>query len=370
MASILRCLHQPGIATYFRKEFVADNVADVTNLTWKLVVDDGAAVYLNGTPLVLLSPANNPASHNTLARPDQPQEIGGRLVEFFQLTSRCARQRHGYAAAAKSISRPSPVHKTSVLRPAALHSRLKHAQPRPGSALPLGRQILLSQRRTPPACSKPPPRSAPPVPGPMFHGPSQASSSGSHQRAVTGTTLLAIVSINRRLHGNLATRPEIANRKFVLPHPQILVQSDSRMSQTHPLTTTTFELPGYRVTKSFGVVRGIIVRSRSIIGNFGAGLQSLFGGNITIYTSMCERARDDAFNQMIAHAGQLGANAVIGVRYDATEVAAGITEVLCYGLYGNQLVVMGKWSKRLPTQSPGNGRPQQMGEGKALQRGD
>ena len=103
------------------------------------------------------------------------------------------------------------------------------------------------------------------------------------------------------------------------------------MSHTHPLTTTTFELPGYRVTKSFGVVRGIIVRSRSIIGNFGASIQSLFGGNITIYTSMCERARDDAFNQMIAHAGQLGANAVIGVRYDATEVGAGITEVLCYG---------------------------------------
>src|SRR5438270_13231677 len=103
------------------------------------------------------------------------------------------------------------------------------------------------------------------------------------------------------------------------------------MSNTHPLTTTTFELPGYRVTKSFGVVRGIIVRSRSIIGDLGAGLQSLFGGNITIYTSMCERARDDAFNQMIVHAGQLGANAVIGVRYDATEVGAGITEVLCYG---------------------------------------
>jgi uncharacterized protein YbjQ (UPF0145 family) len=103
------------------------------------------------------------------------------------------------------------------------------------------------------------------------------------------------------------------------------------MSQTHPLTTTTFELPGYRVTKSFGVVRGIIVRSRSIVGNIGAGIQSLFGGNITLYTSMCERARDDAFNQMIVHAGQLGANAVIGVRYDATEVGAGITEVLCYG---------------------------------------
>jgi len=103
------------------------------------------------------------------------------------------------------------------------------------------------------------------------------------------------------------------------------------MSQTHPLTTTTFELPGYRVVKSFGVVRGIIVRSRSIVGNIGAGLQSLFGGNISLYTSLCERAREDAFNQMIAHAGQLGANAVIGVRYDATEIAAGISEVLCYG---------------------------------------
>lgn len=100
---------------------------------------------------------------------------------------------------------------------------------------------------------------------------------------------------------------------------------------THPLTTTAFELPGYRVTKCFGVVRGIIVRSRSIVGNFGAGLQSLFGGNISIYTSLCERARGDAFNQMLAHAGELGANAVIGVRYDATEISAGITEVLCYG---------------------------------------
>ncbi len=104
-----------------------------------------------------------------------------------------------------------------------------------------------------------------------------------------------------------------------------------RMSQTHPLTTTTFDLPGYRVIKSFGVVRGIIVRSRSIIGNFAAGLQSIIGGNISLYTSLCERTRDDAFNEMLLHAGQLGANAVIGVRYDATEIATGITEVLCYG---------------------------------------
>ena len=103
------------------------------------------------------------------------------------------------------------------------------------------------------------------------------------------------------------------------------------MVQTHPLTTTAFELPGYRVTKSFGVVRGIMVRSRSVIGNFGASIQAIFGGNISLYTSLCERAREDTFNQMLSHAGQLGANAVIGVRYDATEIAPGITEVLCYG---------------------------------------
>jgi uncharacterized protein YbjQ (UPF0145 family) len=103
------------------------------------------------------------------------------------------------------------------------------------------------------------------------------------------------------------------------------------MSNTHALTTTSFDLPGYRVVKSFGVVRGIIVRSRSIIGNIGAGIQAIFGGNISLYTSLCERAREDAFQLMLAHAGELGANAVIGVRYDATEVASGITEVLCYG---------------------------------------
>jgi len=103
------------------------------------------------------------------------------------------------------------------------------------------------------------------------------------------------------------------------------------MNQTHALTTAAFELPGYRVTKSYGVVRGIIVRSRSIVGNIGASLQSIFGGNISIYTSLCERAREDAFNDMLTHAGQLGANAVVGVRYDATEISPGITEVLCYG---------------------------------------
>ncbi|HEY2330194.1 MAG TPA: YbjQ family protein [Verrucomicrobiae bacterium] len=100
---------------------------------------------------------------------------------------------------------------------------------------------------------------------------------------------------------------------------------------THPLTTTAFDLPGYRITKSFGVVRGIMVRSRSVVGNFGASLQSIFGGNISIYTNLCERTREDTFNLMLTHAGQLGANAVVGVRYDATEIAPGITEVLCYG---------------------------------------
>src|SRR5207249_2505219 len=103
------------------------------------------------------------------------------------------------------------------------------------------------------------------------------------------------------------------------------------MSNTHALTTTAFDLPGYRITKSFGVVRGIIVRSRSIVGNFGASIQSIFGGNISIYTSLCEQARQDAFQSMLTHAGQLGANAVIGVRYDATEISPGISEVLCYG---------------------------------------
>ncbi len=103
------------------------------------------------------------------------------------------------------------------------------------------------------------------------------------------------------------------------------------MSNTHPLTTTAFDLPGYRTVRSFGVVRGIIVRSRSIVGNIGARIQAIFGGNISLYTSLCERAREEAFEQMLAHGGEVGANAVIGVRYDATEIDGGITEVLCYG---------------------------------------
>ena len=97
------------------------------------------------------------------------------------------------------------------------------------------------------------------------------------------------------------------------------------------LITTAFELPGQRVVRNLGIVRGIIVRSRSIVGNLGAAVQSLFGGNITLYTTLCERARADAFEAMTAQAAQLGANAIIGMRYDATEITAGITEVLAYG---------------------------------------
>ena len=96
-------------------------------------------------------------------------------------------------------------------------------------------------------------------------------------------------------------------------------------------TTSSQELSGYRITRTLGIVRGIVVRSRSIVGTLGAGIQSLFGGNITLWTEMCEHARQEAFDLMARHAEQMGANAVIGFRYDATEVSAGVTEVLAYG---------------------------------------
>ena len=100
---------------------------------------------------------------------------------------------------------------------------------------------------------------------------------------------------------------------------------------SHAMTTTTFELDGHRVVKTMGVVRGIIVRSRSVLGTIGASLQTLVGGNITLLTELCERTRNDAFELMCQHAAELGANAVVGVRYDATEVMQGVTEVLAYG---------------------------------------
>ncbi len=100
---------------------------------------------------------------------------------------------------------------------------------------------------------------------------------------------------------------------------------------THNMATTAFTLDGYRITRSLGMVRGIIVRSRSIFGTIGAGLQTIVGGNITLLSELCEKTRENAFELMIQHATEMGANAIIGVRYDATEVMNGVTEVLCYG---------------------------------------
>jgi uncharacterized protein YbjQ (UPF0145 family) len=97
------------------------------------------------------------------------------------------------------------------------------------------------------------------------------------------------------------------------------------------LITAAFELPGYRITQSLGVVRGITVRSRSLVGNIGAGLQTILGGNISILTELCETSRSEAFETMLRHAEERGANGIIVVRYDATEVMRGVTEVLCYG---------------------------------------
>lgn len=102
----------------------------------------------------------------------------------------------------------------------------------------------------------------------------------------------------------------------------------------HNMVTTQFELDGFHVTRTLGVVRGIVVRSRSIFGTIGAGLQTLVGGNITLLTNLCEKTRQEAFDVMLQHAAELGANAVVGARYDATEIMQGVTEVLAYGTGG------------------------------------
>ncbi len=99
----------------------------------------------------------------------------------------------------------------------------------------------------------------------------------------------------------------------------------------HSMTTTAFTLDGYGITKNLGIVRGITVRSRSIFGTIGGSLQTLLGGNISLFTELCEKTRAEAFEMMTRHAQELGANAVIGVRYDATELMQGVSEVLCYG---------------------------------------
>jgi uncharacterized protein YbjQ (UPF0145 family) len=100
---------------------------------------------------------------------------------------------------------------------------------------------------------------------------------------------------------------------------------------THTMVTTQFELDGYRVVRTLGVVRGIVVRSRSILGTIGASLQTILGGNITLLTQLCEKTRAEAFDLMLQHAADLGGNAVVGARYDATEIMQGVTEVLAYG---------------------------------------
>lgn len=110
-----------------------------------------------------------------------------------------------------------------------------------------------------------------------------------------------------------------------------MVDPSSHSQLTYDRVTTAFELPGWRIVRNIGVVRGITVRSRSVVGNFGAGIQRIFGGNISIYTELCEKARQEAWEVMLQHAVQLQANAVIGARYDANEIAEGVTEVLAYG---------------------------------------
>ncbi len=97
------------------------------------------------------------------------------------------------------------------------------------------------------------------------------------------------------------------------------------------MVTTALELPGYRIVRNFGIVRGIIVRSRSLLGTIGAGLQTIIGGNITLLTELCEKTREDAYELMLQHAAEHGANAVVSMRYDATEIMQGVTEVLAYG---------------------------------------
>ena len=107
--------------------------------------------------------------------------------------------------------------------------------------------------------------------------------------------------------------------------------SPPRYSVSHQMVTTAFELPNYRIVQNLGVVRGIVVRSRNVFATIGAGLQTLIGGNITVWTKLCEQTRTDAFDIMIQHATEVGANAVIGARYDTTELGQGVTEVLAYG---------------------------------------
>lgn len=127
----------------------------------------------------------------------------------------------------------------------------------------------------------------------------------------------------------LLTPADRLGRKFL--EGAVNDASRTTLNFDHSRVTTAFELAGYKVTRNLGVVRGIVVRSRSLFGTVGASLQTLVGGDITLFTDMCEKTRSDAFERMIAHAIEIGANGVIGVRYDANEIMQGVAEVLAYG---------------------------------------
>lgn len=116
----------------------------------------------------------------------------------------------------------------------------------------------------------------------------------------------------------------------MIPQPPYQITAP-RYSVAHHMVTTAFELPGFRIVRNLGVVRGITVRSRSVFGTIGGSLQTLVGGNISLFTQLCEKAREEAFEILIQHASEIGANGIIGARYDANEVMGGVTEVLAYG---------------------------------------
>jgi uncharacterized protein YbjQ (UPF0145 family) len=130
--------------------------------------------------------------------------------------------------------------------------------------------------------------------------------------------------MHHRSHLELTTIPKLEAQMSMTTPP-------SARMVAHTMVTTQFELDGFRVVRSLGVVRGIVVRSRSIIGTIGASLQTILGGNITLLTNLCEKTRAEAFDLMLQHAAELGGNAVVGARYDATEIMQGVTEVLAYG---------------------------------------
>ena len=149
-----------------------------------------------------------------------------------------------------------------------------------------------------------------------------------HQTAEIHLTKRALLTAPRREVSKDRAPPANTGRGRVVPSSRFTGTSHP---MDHNLVVTTLEIPGTRIAKTLGIVRGIIVRSRSVVGTIGAALQSIVGGDISIYTELCEQTRSDAYDLMIRHAEEVGANAIVAVRYDATEIAQGITEVLCYG---------------------------------------